>query len=247
MPDSSSRYELWLSKMRAHLEEERYSARTSLSHLAVARDFLIFLDTQRVEVEAARASSVERYLGRAERTYRRRHGRAPSDRTWRFRRSSGVHMLLRLVQGRWPPASVATTPAEILHKEILENYSRWLGDLRGLSPQTVEDRVIEANRFLGWVGECGVRERLGALTRLDVDLYMKDRAVSLHRRSLNGLATRLRSLLRFLKATGQTMNDLAMTVIAPPVHAFEGIPSAMLPEDVGKVLEAARQDGTARG
>ena len=165
MPDSSSRYELWLSKMRAHLKEERYSVRTSLSHLAVARDFLIFLDTQRVEVEAARASSVERYLGHAERTHRRRHGRAPSDRTWRFRRSSGVHMLLRLVQGRWPPASVATTPAEILHKEILENYSRWLGDLRGLSPQTVEDRVIEANRFLGWVGECGVRERLALLSR----------------------------------------------------------------------------------
>jgi integrase len=156
-------------------------------------------------------------------------------------------MLLRLVQGRWPPASVATTPAEILHKGILEDYFRWMGDLRGLSPQTVEDRVVEASRFLGWVGECGVRERLGALTRLDVDLYMKGRAVSLHRRSLNGLAMRLRSLLRFLYTTGQTMNDLAMTVIAPPVHAFEGIPSAMLPEDVGKVLEAARQDGTAKG
>lgn len=247
MPDSSSRYELWLSKMRAHLKEERYSARTSLSHLAVARDFLMFLDTQCVEVEGARASSVERYLGHSERTYRRRHGRAPNDRSWRFRRSSGVHMLLRLVQGQWPPASGATTPAEILHKEILENYSRWMGDLRGLSLQTVEDGVAEADRFLGWVGECAVPERLGALTRLDVDLYMKYRAGSLHRHSLNGLATRLRSLLRFLYATGQTMNDLAMTVIAPPVHAFEGIPSAMLPADVGKVLEAARQDGTAKG
>src|ERR1700680_1628151 len=106
MPDSSSRYELWLSKMRAHLKEEQYSVRTSLSHLAVARDFLMFLDTQRVEVEGARPSGVERYMGHAERTYRRRHGRAPNDRSWQFKRSSGVHMLLRLVQGQWPPASV---------------------------------------------------------------------------------------------------------------------------------------------
>src|SRR5437016_4176904 len=76
---------------------------------------------------------------------------------------------------------------------------------------------------------------------------MKDRAGSLRRRSLNGLATNLRSLLRWLHMTGQTTHDLSSTVIAPSLHGFEGIPSALRAQDVKKVLAVTRQDCRPKG
>jgi hypothetical protein len=38
--------------------------------------------------------------------------------------TDGIHMLLRLVQGRWPPVPAAVTPAEIFQREVCEAYLR---------------------------------------------------------------------------------------------------------------------------
>ena len=156
-------------------------------------------------------------------------------------------MLLRLAQGQWPPISVAATPAQRLQQDICGEYAQWMIGLRGLSQVTVSDRGAEARRFLDWLGQRLVRGELADLTPVDVDAYVKDRAGSLCRRTLKGVATNIRSFLRWLHMTGQTTRDLSSTVITPSFHAFESIPSALRAEEIREVLAATRKDCTPKG
>ncbi len=247
MSDRLFSHEAWLSKLREHLTEERYAAGTSRQCIAVAGHFLRCLDRQHVNVSAAQPANVEEYLRQSRQTYRRRHGHPPDYKGWRCLHTNGIHMLLRLVQGRWPPAPRAVTPAEILHSEIRGEYARWMTGQRGLAQGTVSHRSSEAGRFLNWLGERATRLELAALTHVDVDGYMKYRAGSAGRRSLKDVSTKMRSFLRWLHMMEQTSRDLSSTVIAPLLYAFESIPSALRSEDVKEVLAATRQDCTPKG
>lgn len=180
----------------------------------------------------------------AQRKYRRRHGHAPAYEGWRCSHTSGVHILLGIVRGQWPPVPVAATPFELYKHKLCEEFATSMTDLRGLAPETVVDRCDEALRFLDWFGE---GKALSVVTVADVDIYMKNRASSLRRASIKGVATRLRSFLRWLHGTGQTVRDLSTAVIAPVLYAFDSIPSALRSQDVDKILAMARQDHTARG
>ena len=94
--------------------------------------FLASIEKQHVEIGAVGPTNVERYLEHAQRGYRQRHGHPPDYRGWRPVQTSSIHMLLRLVQGQWPPVSVEITPAGILQQQICREYARWMGDQRGL-------------------------------------------------------------------------------------------------------------------
>jgi integrase/recombinase XerD len=247
MSDRHSSHDAWLSKLRNHLAEERYAARTSRQCFTVARHFLQYLDKQHVDVSEAETASVEAYLQQARRTYRRRHGHPPDSKGWRCLHTNGIHMLLRMVHGQWPPVPRAVTPAEIWRSEILGEYVQWISGQRGLGQETVSHRCSEAGRLLDWLGEQATREELTTLTHLDVDRYMKHRAGSVGRRSLKDVTTKIRSFLRWLHMTGQTSRDLSSTVIAPLLYALESIPSALRAEDVEKVLAVTRQDCASKG
>jgi site-specific recombinase XerD len=156
-------------------------------------------------------------------------------------------MLLRLVQGQWPPAPKAVTPVEILQSEMRGEYAQWMAGQRGLAPGTISHRCCEAGRLLDWLGERATREELATLTHLDVDGYLKYRAAAVGRRSLKDVTTKIRSFLRWLYMTERTSRDLSSTVIAPMLYAFESIPSALRSGDVEKILAATRQDCTRKG
>ena len=195
-------HEMWLSKLRDHLAEERYAAGTSRQCLDVARHFLRFLDAQHIDANAAQLANVEEYLQRTRRRYRRRHGHPPDYKGWRCLNTNGVHMFLRLVQGQWPPIPKAVIPVDILRNEIRGGeYAQWMADQRSLAQGTVSHRCSEAGRLLEWLGERATREELANLTHLDVDGYMKYRAVSVGRRSLKDVTTKIRSFLRWLHMT----------------------------------------------
>jgi integrase/recombinase XerD len=247
MSDRHFSHEVWLSKLRDYLTEERYAARTSRQCIAVARHFLRCLDKQKVDVSAAQPASVEEYLQQARQLYRRRHGHPPEYDGWRGLHTNGIHMLLRLVQGQWPPAPRAVTPVETLQTEIRGEYAQWMAGQRGLAPGTVSHRSSEAGRLLDWLGERATREGLATITHLDVDDYMKYRAGSAGRRALKDVTTKTRSFLRWLHMTEQTPRDLSSTVIAPLLYALESIPSALRAEDVEEVLAVTRQDCTPKG
>lgn len=247
MSDQGSSHEVWLSKLKNHLEGERYATSTASRCMTVARHFLAHIGTRHVDVEAAQPTHVEFYLQQALRRYRRRHGRAPGYKSWRCLQTDGIHMLLRLVQGRWPPVGVAIGPAKEFQREVCGAYARWIAGSCGRSPGTVLACCGEAGRFLDWLGERATRQTLATLSLLDVDAYMKDRARSLRRSSRRRAASNLRGFLRWLHSTEQTAHDLSSAVVSPPLYTFESIPRAFRAEDVKKVLVATQEDRTSKG
>ncbi len=111
----------------------------------------------------------------------------------------------------------------------------------------MSDRCVEAHRFLDRLGERLIPAALAAITVADIDTYMKNRAGSMRRVSIKLVATNLRSFLRWLHATGRTPRDLSKVVVAPVLYALESIPSALRPQDVGKILSMAQRDRTSKG
>lgn len=239
--------DVWLSRLVDHLQKE-----TSRSHVvgrwaAVARRFLANLGKRRTRVEEAQPSDVARYLRSERQRYHRRHHHSPPSPTgWRNSHTGGVHMLLRLVQGQWPPPVVLSTHDRFLNTLTTE-YGEWMRDRRGLAVETRTDRCAEARRFLGWLGPRATAEPLRQLGVPDRDSSVTDRAASLRRVSLKGVTVNLRSVLRSLHATGSTMRDLSITIDGPRVYSDEGIPSVLPAADVSGVLETTGRDRSAIG
>ena len=246
MRNSLSSHETWLSRLRDHLREERYHPGNARQCIAVARNFLEFLEIRRTAIADAQPETVERYLKLARQKYRQRHGHLPDYKGWRCSHTNGIHMLLRIAHGQWPPTRLAVTRAEVYRRRLCEDFGAWLTEMRGLAGETVAERREEARRFLDWLRERGIRG-VAAIKVADLDAYIKHRAGALRRASIKGVATRLRSFLRWLHATQQTARDLSVVVIAPVIYAFGSIPSALRSQDVYKILSIARQDRTAKG
>jgi site-specific recombinase XerD len=237
-----------LAQLRAHLERGRYTAKVADRCLAVAGYFLRFLDKKHVPIEAAQPEHVRAYLQEALRVYRRRHGRPPSIVAgWRCSHTSGVHMLLRLVQGRWPPEPVPANPIQPFHARLCSEYVQWLTESRGLAAETVSGHHGLASRLLSWLGEQAASAALTQLSIEDIDSFVEAQATRLRRTTRKSMALYLRSFLRYLHGRDLLHRDLSTAIIAPRVYALENIPSALSAEDVAAVLKTARQDGSAKG
>jgi hypothetical protein len=103
-----------IQKLRLHLKAERYSPSVQRSYPVLANHFLDYCDRERVPIESVRLESVRlahvtQFLQKRYRLFRRRHGESPPFHKWRQRYTSAVHMLLRLVHGRWPIADLPAT------------------------------------------------------------------------------------------------------------------------------------------
>jgi site-specific recombinase XerD len=212
----------------------------------VAVRFVRYLKEAHVAFEAVESSDVDRYL-QEEQRLDRQHQRTPQsmDR-WRQRQTAGINMLLRLVRKQWPP-EVVGTPCEQFHRQVCEQYARWMADVRGLALETISRRSTEARQFLTWLAARGDQQNLFNITIRDVDSYLIARAVSHRRTSVKLYATYLRSFLLFLYISGRVILDLSSVVIGPTLYAFESIPSALRADEVSKVLETTRADRSQKG
>jgi integrase/recombinase XerD len=141
----------------------------------------------------------------------------------------------------WPLAPVAGSEQERFREKLVDEYDAWMRDLRGLAEKTRSIRCTRARRFLEWLGERGSQEQLTSITVAEIDAYVRSRAASIRRRTLQGLTSNLRIFLRYLHGSGR-ISDLGSTLIGPRVYAFEGIPSALRSEEIGKVLRCTRED-----
>lgn len=241
-------HEQWLSRLVEYLQKEQYRPKVARRWAAVAGRFLTYLNKRGTRVEEAQASDLVGYLqGERQRYHRRHHHRPASVTGWRNSHTSGVHMLLRLARGQWPPPLVPSTARDRFQATLTHEYATWMQDRRGLAAETRTDRCAEACRFLAWLGPRGADEQLPQLGVLDLDAYVTGRAPSLRRVSLRGVTVTLRSFLRYLYATGRTPRDLSAAIVGPRVYADEGIPSALRAEDVTRVLDATRQDDSTLG
>ncbi|WP_081772087.1 site-specific integrase [Paraburkholderia nodosa] len=248
MSGQQTKHEMLLSKLEQHLVGKRYCVHIRNRYLAVAANFLRFLDRRRIHVEASRPTEISAYLQCELRRFQRHHGHSPlSLPGWRASHTTGIHQLLRLAIGKWPPDSVPASVNARFNRKLCTEYGQWLREWRGLAAETVDDLLAEAQRFLCSDGRCKGPETLMHMTVPDIDRYLQSRVSSLRRVSRKSIAARLRSFLRYLYETGRTDRDLSRIIIVPTTYAYESIPSALRPGDISAVLGYTRQDRSPIG
>jgi integrase/recombinase XerD len=129
---------------------------------------------------------------------------------------------------------------------LLDEYHTWIGNLRGLCSRTCTIRCASSLRFLQWLGERGSEENLGSITVADIDAYVQLRVRSLQRSSKKAFTVHIRSFLHYLHDSGHIRN-LSSVVRGPKMYGQEGIPSALRPEEIEKVLRSTRRDRSPIG
>jgi site-specific recombinase XerD len=238
-----------LERLAQHLKAEAYSLSATRKRLTAARQFLLYLERQGVDVAAAGAGHEKAFLRHKLDSYRKRHGREPSDLSgWRWGHTGGIHMVMRLAQGQWPPVTTPASPQDAFRRNLCDAYARWLSDTRGLAITTIPNRRGEAQRFLESLGDRGGDQALLAqITVADLDHYLTNRAPQLRRVTRQRLVVCMRGFLRYIHIEGLTQQDLSGTLISPRRYAFETIPPALRAEHVDAVLKAAEKDRTPKG
>ncbi len=248
MSEHSQQANALLEQFRRHLSKRRYGSGVIGRYVAVAGHFLHFLELQHTSIAAAQPQHVAMYLQRERRLFHRRHGCAPASiRGWRVSHTSGIHEFLRMLTGQWPTIPCGTTPVEVFIQVLCRDYTKWLGDERGLAATTIGDLAAEARRFLSWYAGRTNAENLLAMQVADIDAYLQERAASLRRPTRKAVSQRLRCFMRFTHVTGRTVRDFAPCVMAPTLYACEAIPSALSPEDIRDVLKTTREDRSPKG
>lgn len=241
-------HDVWLSRFIDHLQKEKYQFQVVRRRVAIARRFLAYLSKRAICVEEAQALDLALYLQSERQRYHRRHHHRPASvAAWQNSYTGGLHILLRLVQGQWPPLSWSSAAHDRFQTRLIQEYEAQMQDRRGLAAETRTDRCGEARRFLVWLGLRGTDTHLRQLGVAELDAYVKSRALSVRRVTLKGISVKLRDFLRYLHATGRTNRDLSAALVGPRVYADEGIPSTLQAEDVARVLDVTHADRSAIG
>jgi site-specific recombinase XerD len=242
---SKSEREL-IVELEAILIGRRYSRVVIRNYCSYAREFLEYLIQRGIPLADVTEAEVAEYLHHAAAQFRKRRGRRPSKR-WHEVPQSGIHALLRLGQGQWPPAPKVACAADALRFTICNEYETWLREERGLAQASIDAFLWEARCFLTWQLDRSGIEGLEGVTVGDIDSYMDLRGSKLTRSSLKCTAERLRSLLRYLHRTVRVAADLSPHIIAPRLYAHEGVPSILERDQITAVLASTSMDTTAAG
>ena len=243
-PESSNETDVWLARVADHLKQNRYGTHTP-DYLAKVKYFLSYLLSENLTVHNVQPSDVRKYLDTLRPKRKSGRNTLPS-KGLRIPHRAAINMLMRLVHGHWPLAPVAKSKQARCREKLIGGYDAWMRDLRGLAERTRSIRCAEARSFLEWLGERRSQMKLTSFTVVDLDAYVRSRASSMRRRSLQSLTGNLRIFLRYLHGLGM-IPDLGSTLIGPRVYAFEGMPSALRAEEIDKVLYCTRQDHKPSG
>lgn len=235
-----------IAELADDLTRQSYSPVVVRNYCAYARDFLAHLARYETPVTAATPEDVAHFIRHAVANFRNRRDRLPGPH-WHSIPRSGIHALLRLAQGQWPPEPEIVGPEATLRHEICLKYETWLRDERGLAAASIVALLAEARHFLVWQLDRGGAASLRGLSVRDIDLYMDARAPGQRRVSLKDYAERLRSLLRYMYRTRYVASDLAAQVVSPMLYAYEGVPSILEPDQIAAVLETTKRDTSPMG
>jgi len=248
MSDDHPQRSALLTQFEEHLAKASYSSSCSAHYLVVASNFLQHIEKRHVLIDSVQPAHITRYLRWELRRFVERNSHAPiCIEGWRTSHTSGIHHLLRLVNGHWPPTVAPAGPYEQRSEALCAEYAKWLDECRGLVATTIDGLAAEARRFLLWYGQRNDAESLSAIAITDIDAYFQARFLNLQRISRKAIAQQVRCFLRFAHATGRIDHDIAASVMAPRLYALESIPLALRPEEIHAVLQSVRNDHSAKG
>ena len=128
--------------------------------------------------------------------------------------------------------AVPTSTASIL----IEEYARFLSEVRGLAVPTIEHRRYTAPCFLRHLQE--ERIRLKKIQAAQIESYICKVGKRLSRITLQNQISALREFLRFLAADGRAPEGLASQIDTPRLYQHEKLPRSLPWETVRALLRS---------
>ena len=125
-----------IAELAAELTRQSYSPVVVRNYCAYARDFLVYFAQHEIPLTTVTPPQVAQYLRHATVAFRKRRGRPPASH-WHSIPRSGIHAVLRLTPGQWPPEPDVIGPEAELRYAICRNYEAWLRDERGLAVASI--------------------------------------------------------------------------------------------------------------
>ena len=142
---------------------------------------------------------------------------------------------------------MAKTQPELPPSEegMIESYSRWIADARGITRATEADRIRHAKELLAFLGARG--RTLASATPLDVDAYFAENSSRWCRLSLRTVTSWLKDFLSFAAQMHWCDRRLALSIVAPRIYPQEGLPYHAPWEKIVEMLRASAKDRTRQG
>jgi site-specific recombinase XerD len=217
------------------LREQGYAPRTVQDKLHVVAKLSHWLEEHQLPVEVLNGQRVCAFLQEFQKEERRAYHGDPTT----------LRGLLKQLSDDGVIAEPSATVDEGAQAEIVQEFSRYLTQERGLSAATLDNYVVVVRRFLTHrFGEGSVD--LAALQAHDLTGFVLAQAHRLSPKPAQLMVTALRSFLRFLYQRGQIAVDLAAAVPTVADWRLARVPKYLQPEQVERLLESCDQ-GTVVG
>ncbi len=131
-------------------------------------------------------------------------------------------------------------------EEKVNEYRRYLQQVRGFSPSTTKHHCFTISQFLVRFNKCGGLSYLAKLTLQDIEDFIRDRGNKLKRTSLQHTIAHLRAFLRFLIIYGEVPRGLDSQIDTPRIYREEQFPRSLDWEIVCSLLAIHRSINTNR-
>jgi len=128
-----------------------------------------------------------------------------------------------------PPPTPALSP-------LLDAFARHRRDVRGLAESTIRRDLALAEEFLCFLRQ--ERRSIAMIKVADIDRFLHESSSRMAAKTLARVACALRSLFRFLYASGLIPHNLADTVATPRIRRGDTPPRALPWSDVCRILRA---------
>lgn len=113
-------------------------------------------------------------------------------------------------------------------------YDKWMRDVRGLSEESISDRLAVLWRLTAWCDREGLT--FENLTIGHLDRYLREQTAGRSRQVISGAASDLRGVLKYLTHRGILKRDLARHVASPRIYRHEGIPRCPTQDQINTTL-----------
>ena len=135
-----------------------------------------------------------------------------------------------------PAPRQVSSPTEIL----LQQYSEYLRDVRGVSPSTIHNHLYTAAGFLAHLGFDHGPHLLSEVDTGDLEGFIRKVSKGLTRGTIQHTVAALRGFLRFLATAGQVTPGLDSQIDTPRLYRQEQLPRALPWETVQAFLQSAQ-------
>lgn len=124
---------------------------------------------------------------------------------------------------------------------LLDDFSRWMSEERGLSPGTLRNRRWHLGKFLNWLHERG--RRVSDVDLRDLDAYLQH----LHTKGLSRVTIKIhtnaiRAFLHHAERRHWCAAGLADALHGPRIYREHGLPLGPSWDDVNKLIQDAVSD-----